>query len=38
MDRLSVEQRSRLMSRVKGKNTAPELVVRSLVFGMGYRY
>ncbi|EMH6929975.1 TPA: very short patch repair endonuclease [Pseudomonas aeruginosa] len=38
MDRLSVEQRSRLMSRVKGKNTAPELVVRRLVFGMGYRY
>ncbi|HHQ4827770.1 TPA: very short patch repair endonuclease [Pseudomonas aeruginosa] len=26
------------MSRVKGKNTAPELVVRRLVFGMGYRY
>ena len=26
------------MSRVKGKNTKPELVVRRLVFGMGYRY
>ncbi|HBO2190509.1 TPA: very short patch repair endonuclease [Pseudomonas aeruginosa] len=38
MDRLSVERRSWLMSRVKGKNTAPELVVRRLIFGMGYRY
>ncbi|MGH8601452.1 MAG: very short patch repair endonuclease [Gammaproteobacteria bacterium] len=38
MDRLSVERRSWLMSRVKGKNTVPEMVVRRLVFGMGYRY
>ncbi|WDH48262.1 very short patch repair endonuclease [Pseudomonas chlororaphis] len=38
MDRLSIERRSWLMSRVKGKNTAPELVVRRIVFGMGYRY
>jgi DNA mismatch endonuclease (patch repair protein) len=26
------------MSRVKSKNTTPELAVRRLVFGMGYRY
>ena len=26
------------MSRVKSKNTAPEMTVRRLVFGMGYRY
>lgn len=38
MDRLTAERRSWLMSRVKGKNTKPELVVRRLVFGMGYRY
>ena len=38
MDRLSVERRSWLMSRVKGKNTAPEIIVRRVVFGMGYRY
>lgn len=38
MDRLSVEQRSWLMSRIKGKNTTPEHIVRKLVYGMGYRY
>jgi len=26
------------MSRVKSKNTTPEMAVRRLVFGMGYRY
>jgi len=26
------------MSRVKAKNTSPEMVVRRLVYGMGYRY
>jgi len=26
------------MSRVKSKNTTPELAVRRLLFGMGYRY
>ncbi|MCK2190386.1 MULTISPECIES: very short patch repair endonuclease [Pseudomonas] len=26
------------MSRIKGKNTTPELIVRKLVYGMGYRY
>ncbi|RFQ09691.1 very short patch repair endonuclease, partial [Pseudomonas sp. ATCC 13867] len=35
---MSIERRSWLMSRVKGKNTAPELFVRRLIFGMGYRY
>lgn len=32
------EQRSALMSRIRSKNTKPELFVRSLVFSMGYRY
>jgi len=26
------------MSRVRGKNTVPEMIVRRLVFSMGYRY
>ncbi|WP_075643312.1 very short patch repair endonuclease [Caballeronia sordidicola] len=38
MDRLSKEHRSWLMSRVKSKDTTPELVVRSLLFAMGFRY
>lgn len=38
MDRLTPERRSWLMSRVGSKNTKPELVVRRLVFSMGYRY
>ena len=38
MDRLSKERRSWLMSRVGGKNTAPEMTVRKLLHGLGYRY
>lgn len=38
MDSLTPEQRSERMSRVRGKNTKPELVVRSLVHGLGYRF
>lgn len=38
MDRLSPEDRSRQMSLVRSKNTMPELVVRKIVFSMGYRY
>lgn len=38
MDKLSPEHRGWLMSRVKSKDTTPELAVRRLVFGMGYRY
>lgn len=30
--------RSRLMSHVRGKNTKPELAVRRLLHGLGYRY
>ena len=26
------------MSRIRGKNTSPELIVRKLVFSLGYRY
>lgn len=32
------EQRSRIMRAVKGADTAPEMMVRSLAHGMGYRF
>jgi len=38
MDRLSPERRSWLMSRVKSRDTRPEMAVRRMVFAMGYRY
>lgn len=38
MDSLSKAQRSALMGRVRSKDTQPELAVRRLVHGMGYRY
>jgi DNA mismatch endonuclease (patch repair protein) len=37
-DTLTTKQRSYCMSRVKGKNTEPELVVRRFVHSQGYRY
>jgi DNA mismatch endonuclease (patch repair protein) len=37
-DNLNVEQRRYAMSRVKGKNTKPEIVVRSLLHNAGYRF
>ncbi|MGP8438935.1 very short patch repair endonuclease [Paraburkholderia fungorum] len=38
MDSLTPAERSERMSRIKGKNTKPELFIRRLVHGMGYRY
>ncbi len=38
MDTLTPAERSEIMSRVRGKDTKPEMVVRGLVHGMGYRY
>ena len=38
MDRLSTAARSRLMSHVRQKNTKPELIVRKLLHGVGYRF
>jgi DNA mismatch endonuclease, patch repair protein len=37
-DHLSRAQRSALMSRIRSKDTVPELLVRRLLHGMGYRY
>ena len=38
MDTLSTEQRSALMSRIRGVDTKPELVVRRALHAQGYRY
>ena len=37
-DNRSPESRSALMSRIGGKDTAPELVVRRLLHALGYRF
>lgn len=37
-DRLTPEQRAKNMSRIRGKDTKPELVVRRLLHSMGFRY
>ena len=37
-DRLSPEQRSRNMSRVRNRDTAPEKIVRKALFAAGFRY
>src|SRR5689334_20876252 len=38
MDVHSVQQRSFNMSRIRSRDTRPEMVVRSMVHSMGYRY
>lgn len=38
MDRLTRERRSWLMSRIRGKDTKPEMRLRSLVHRMGFRF
>ena len=38
MDNLSRVERSEIMSRVRSKDTRPELLVRKLVHALGYRY
>jgi DNA mismatch endonuclease (patch repair protein) len=37
-DRISVEHRSWNMSRIRGKDTKPEMVLRSLMYRAGFRY
>jgi len=37
-DKLTPQQRSWNMSRIRGKNTKPELLVRRLVHSKGYRF
>ena len=37
-DHLTVQERSWNMSRIRGKNTKPEIVVRSLLHRLGFRF
>jgi len=38
MDTITAAERSALMSRIRSKDTKPELAVRSLLHGLGYRF
>ena len=38
MDKFTKEKRSDIMSRVRGKNTKPEEIVRKYLFSKGFRY
>lgn len=38
MDPFTPQLRSAIMSRIRSRDTLPEMVVRRLVHGMGYRY
>lgn len=38
MDHLSTQSRSALMARIRSRDTKPEMIVRSLVHRMGYRF
>ena len=38
VDTFSIEERSRIMKRIRGKDTTPELKVRSYLHGRGLRF
>ncbi|WP_168559835.1 DNA mismatch endonuclease Vsr [Rhizobacter sp. SG703] len=38
MDTISPDQRSKVMGRIRSKDTGPELVVRSILHRLGYRF
>ncbi|MDB5284394.1 MAG: vsr [Bacteroidota bacterium] len=38
MDIFSKEKRSEVMKKIKGKNTKPEMILRSHLFKQGYRF
>lgn len=38
MDNLSQIERSEIMARVRSRDTRPEMLVRGLIFALGYRY
>lgn len=38
VDSLTIEERSRRMSLIRSRNTKPEIIVRKLLWGMGFRY
>ena len=38
MDIVSKQKRSKMMSSIKNKNTKPEMIIRQMLYGMGFRY
>lgn len=38
MDKITAEKRSKNMSAIRSRDTGPEMQVRRLIHGMGYRY
>ena len=38
MDIWSIEKRSEVMSKIRGKNTKPEMILRSQLFMQGFRF
>jgi DNA mismatch endonuclease (patch repair protein) len=38
MDSLSKERRSQNMARIRSKDTKPEMLIRRMLHGLGYRY
>ncbi|MGY1489016.1 very short patch repair endonuclease [Methylobacillus pratensis] len=38
MDNINPIRRSEIMRRVRARNTMPEMIVRRMVYAMGYRY
>jgi DNA mismatch endonuclease, patch repair protein len=38
VDNLSAAERSKIMAKVRSKDSRPEMLVRRLVFALGYRY
>lgn len=38
MDTITKQQRSINMSKIRSKNTSPEVIVRKILLGMGFRY
>jgi DNA mismatch endonuclease (patch repair protein) len=38
MDSLTPQQRSERMGRIRGQDTRPEMLVRRVIHGLGFRY
>jgi DNA mismatch endonuclease, patch repair protein len=38
MDKIAKEKRSYIMSRIRSRNTKPEMVLRKALYALGYRY
>ena len=38
VDKITPEERSRNMRKIRSKNTSPELLIRKIVYSLGYRY